>query len=61
MAQITEKELTALGDLMEAESVFAEKYAYCAKMTDDAQLKDCFLQTEKRHKQHLDQLYANVK
>ena len=54
-------QITALGDLMEAESVFADKYAYCAQMTDDAQLKDCFQQMEKRHKQHLDQLYANVK
>lgn len=61
MVQITEKELSALGDLMEAESVIAAKYAYCAQMVDDAQLKDCFLQMEKRHKQHLDQLYANVK
>ncbi len=61
MAQITGKELSALGDLLDAESIWCAKYKAYAAKTDDAQLKDCYERMAQRHQQHFDQLYANLK
>jgi hypothetical protein len=61
MAQITEKELTALDDLMSMESVLCAKCACLAASTEDAALKDCYTQMSQRHQRHFDQLYSNLK
>ena len=61
MAQITEKELTALGDLMNAESVMIAKCHHMAECTADAALKDCYSQMAQRHQRHFDQLFSNLK
>lgn len=61
MAQITEKELSALGDLLSMESVLAAKCCAMAQETSDAALKDCYVQMAQRHQRHFDELFANVK
>ena len=61
MAQITEKELSALGDLMSMESVLTAKCGEVAATAQDAALKDCYTRLSRRHQQHLDELYANLK
>ncbi|MBQ8341730.1 MAG: hypothetical protein IJY22_05070 [Clostridia bacterium] len=61
MAQITEKELSALGDLMNMESVLAAKCCSMASCTQDAALKDCYTQMAQRHQRHFDQLFSNLK
>ena len=61
MAQITEKELTALGDLMSMESVLAVKCCDLAACTQDAALKDRYTQMAQRHQRHFDQLFSNLK
>ena len=61
MAQITEKELSFLNDLLSAEQVCAAKYKAFAENTDDAALKDCYDGLAQRHCEHFDQLYANLK
>ena len=61
MAQITSKELTALEDLLGAESVLAAKYRANATETQDAALKDCYTQMAGRHQRHFDELFANLK
>ena len=61
MAQITEKELSALSDLLSMESVLTAKCQSLASGTQDAALKDCYTQMARRHQGHLDELYANLK
>ena len=61
MAQITEKELSALGDLLSMESVLGAKCRYMASCTQDAALKDCYTQMAQRHQRHFDELYSNLK
>ena len=61
MAQITEKELTALGDLMNAESIMIAKCLHMAECTEDASLKDCYEQMGQHHRRHFDQLFSNLK
>ena len=61
MAQITEKELTALGDLMSMESVLCAKCCNLANNTSDAALKDCYTQMMQRHQRHFDELFSNLK
>lgn len=61
MAQITEKELTAIGDIMNIESVMCAKCHYMARNTQDAALKDCYERMAQRHQRHLDELFSNMK
>ena len=61
MAQITEKELSALGDLLAAEQLAITKYCNAAGCTSDAALKDCYTQMAQRHQRHFDELYTNLK
>ena len=61
MAQITEKELSFLSDLLSAEQVCAAKYRAFAEDTDDAALKDCYNGLAQRHSEHFEQLYTNLK
>ena len=61
MAQITEKELTALGDLMNMEGVLAAKCCYMASNTQDAALRDRYTQMAQQHRGHFDRLYSNLK
>lgn len=61
MAQITEKELGALGDLMNMESVLAAKCCDMACGTQDAALKDRYTQLAQQHQRHFDRLFSNLK
>ena len=61
MAQITEKELSAISDLLTMEQNLVAKYQSYACATSDAALKDQYEQIAARHQQHFDELYANLK
>ena len=61
MAQITEKELSALGDLMTMETTLHAKCLYMAAQTTDKALADCYTQMAGKHQRHLDELYGNLK
>ena len=61
MAQITEKELTALSDLLSMEENLVAKYRAYACATTDATLKDEYERTAQRHQRHYDELYSNLK
>jgi len=61
MAQITEKELSAIGDLMTMEETLHKKCAYMASNTTDKALSDCYLQMAQHHQRYLDELYGNLK
>ncbi len=61
MAQITEKELSAIGDLMTIEQTLHQKCIYMAESTTDQALKDCYTQLAQHHQRHFDELYGNLK
>lgn len=61
MAQITEKELSAIGDLMTMEQTLCQKCTYMAAQTTDQTLKSCYEQLAAHHQRHLDELYGNLK
>ena len=61
MAQITEKELSALGDLMSMEGVLCAKCHDMASCTQDAALKEQYTQMAQRHQRHFDELFSNLK
>lgn len=61
MAQITEKELSALSDLLTAEKNMAAKCKQLAEDCSDSALKNCYEQTAARHQRHYDELYSNLK
>ena len=61
MAQITTKELGAIGDALAVEESLIGKYRYYASISDDAALKTKFEQIADRHQRHFDELYSNIK
>ncbi|MBR7112718.1 MAG: hypothetical protein IKC75_07385 [Clostridia bacterium] len=61
MAQITEKELSAIGDLMTMEETLHKKCLFMASTTTDQDLAACYANLAKHHQQHLDELYSNLK
>lgn len=61
MAQITGKELTFVGDLLSAEQTVAAKCAHLAATTEDKALSDCYRRLSKKHEQHMNKLYENLK
>ena len=61
MAQITEKELGFLSDLMTAEQLQIAKYCNAAKEAQDTAIADCYQQMAERHQRNFDRLYANLK
>ena len=61
MAQITEKELGFLSDLMTAEQLQIAKYCNAAKNTSDKAIVDCYTQMAERHQRSFDKLYTNLK
>lgn len=61
MAQITTKELSAIGDALAVEETLISKYRYYASITADTTLKNKFEQMADRHQRHFDELYSNIK
>ena len=61
MAQITEKELSALGDLMTMEETLHQKCLFMAAGTTDKALSECYTNLAEHHQRHLAELYSNLK
>lgn len=61
MAQITEKELSAISDLLTVEENLIAKYKAYASTATDSVLKNQYEQIAQRHQRHFDELYANLK
>ncbi|MDR1465596.1 MAG: spore coat protein [Oscillospiraceae bacterium] len=56
MASLTEKELIALEDQLNAEQLMVKKFRNYASSAQDAQIKTTCEQLANRHKQHYDTL-----
>ena len=61
MAQITEKELSALGDLLTREQTLQQKCCHMANTTADKTLAACYQQLALQHQRHFDELFGNLK
>ncbi len=61
MAQITTKELGAIGDALAVEETLISKYRYYASIATDTVIKDKMDQMADRHQRHFDELYSNIK
>ena len=61
MALITEKELSAIEDMLSVEKNLIAKYQEFAEMTTDPALKTKYCEIALRHQRHYDELYCNIK
>ncbi|MBQ3064594.1 MAG: hypothetical protein IJC99_07355 [Clostridia bacterium] len=60
MAQITEKELSALGDLLSMEQNLCGKCQFLAKNTADQALAAEYTALAASHQQHFDELFGKL-
>lgn len=58
MEQLTEKELSALQDLLTDEELLVEKFKMLATHTEDAEIKEKYDRISKQHQNHFNALYA---
>lgn len=57
MAQLSEKELSALNDLLADEELLTKKFSMLAKQTDDTEIKQKFERISQQHQGHFNALY----
>ena len=61
MAQITTKELGAIGDALAVEQTLIGKYQYYSSITTDVTLKNKFENMANKHQHHYDELYSHIR
>lgn len=61
MNQISEKELSALNDLLSGEELLIKKFQMLSQHSEDAQVKAKFTEISNRHQEHFNNLYAQLK
>lgn len=60
MNRISEKELSALNELLSEEELLIKKFKMLANHAEDKEIKDKFMQISERHQQHFDSLYRQL-
>ena len=60
MANLTEKELSAIEDQLSAEQMLIKKYRGYAALAQDPQIRTLCDQLAQRHKQHFDTLRGHL-
>ena len=61
MAQLSEKELSALNDLLADDQVLTKKFSMLAKQTNDSEIQQKFEQISQQHQGHFNALYEYLK
>ena len=61
MAQLSEKELSALNDLLADEQLLTKKFSMLAKQTNDSEIQQKFEQISQQHQGHFNDLYEYLK
>ena len=61
MAQITTKELGAIGDALAVEQTLIGKYRNYASVAEDTVLKNKFEQMADKHQRHFDELFTHIR
>lgn len=60
MGQLSDKELSALNDLLTEEELLIKKFQMLAKHSDDAQISAKFTEISNKHQGHFNSLYAQL-
>lgn len=60
MCELTAKELTALNELLSEEELLIKKFKMLAEHTQDAQLKQEFIEISNKHQGHFNSLYSQL-
>lgn len=60
MSCLSEKELSALNDLLSEEELLIKKFNMLAQHTDDEEIKSQFMDISKKHQGHFNELYAQL-
>lgn len=60
MAQLSEKELAVLNDLLCDEELLVKKFKMLASQTEDEEIKRKYENISKQHQAHYDALYAHL-
>lgn len=61
MTQLSEKELSLLGDLLTDEQLLTKKFKMLAAQTQDAEIKQKFERISEQHQGHFNALYSHLK
>lgn len=61
MAQLSEKELSALNDLLADEELLTKKFSMLAKQTGDSEISQKYEQISRQHQEHFNSLYEYLK
>lgn len=61
MGQLSEKELSALNDLLADEELLVKKFRMLASHTKDEEIKKKYERISQQHQGHFDALYAHLK
>lgn len=60
MNQISEKELSALNELLNEEELLVKKFKMLAEHTQDEEIKSCFEEISRKHQGHFNMLYKQL-
>lgn len=60
MAQISEKELGTINDLISEEGLLVKKFQMLAEQTQDSEIKQKYERISNQHQGHLNALYAHL-
>lgn len=60
MGNLTEKELSALGDLLSAEELLIKKFEMLAQHAQDQNIRTKLLGIAAKHQQHFNMLYSQL-
>ena len=61
MGQLSEKDLSLLGDLLTDEQLLTKKFKMLAAQTQDAEIKQKYERISEQHQGHFNALYAHLK
>jgi len=61
MNDLSEKELSALDDLLSEEELMVKKFKMLSEHTQDAQIKAKFTDISNKHQEHFQSLYSQLR
>lgn len=61
MAQLSEKELSALNELLADEELLTKKFSMLASQTNDTEIREKYQQISQQHQNHFNSLYEYLK
>lgn len=60
MSKVSEKELSALNELLNEEELLVKKFQMLAQHTQDQEIKEKFEEISKKHQGHFNMLYEQL-